>query len=471
MIPISDIELIEKYLEGSLQGEELSLFNQRLDSEPELAEHLEDYKLAIEGVKAYQQGIMKRQLRKIHHEIFMPPVTRFLSTWYGLSSSVLILAGLVFGIFAIKSYVVKNPNQNVLHENIKEFGEIDLNGGHSPYLNNSALTDENNELMTDPEISEKKSNSIVQSYSNKETEGLAETYSDQNSFNTETFFNPIKEKKFSASSLRSGEIPVIKFGASNKIGCVPLQVSFFDSSIVTDGHIDSFRWDFGDGGSSSIKNPVHLYNTNGVFSVSLKVWSDKGESQNLTKHDFIIANIVPKASFNTKPEYAVINVPSFEFINKTLYETPGTKYKWDFGDNSGISDHKNPVYTYTDTGTFKVTLLATNEYNCSSTFVNSVTIYGEVFVFIPDAFSPDGKGPHENDIFKVSAIGIKKFELYIHNRYGDLIYQSSNFDTHGWDGKGTNGSLQPSGVYICTLRIIGIDDKVYDYTKPINLIR
>ncbi len=76
--------------------------------------------------------------------------------------------------------------------------------------------------------------------------------------------------------------PVAQFSVN--ISC--LTASFTDISIDSDGTIQSWLWDFGDGGSSTLQNPVHSYNGAGNYLVTLTVHDNLGEtdetSQNIT---------------------------------------------------------------------------------------------------------------------------------------------------------------------------------------------
>ena len=61
---------------------------------------------------------------------------------------------------------------------------------------------------------------------------------------------------------------IADFSASPTIGDAPLTVSFTDLSL---GNIDSWFWSFGDGSSSTVRNPVHIYLQPGVYTVSLQI--------------------------------------------------------------------------------------------------------------------------------------------------------------------------------------------------------
>ncbi|MGE3174807.1 MAG: PKD domain-containing protein [Planctomycetota bacterium] len=67
--------------------------------------------------------------------------------------------------------------------------------------------------------------------------------------------------------------PAAAFTASRTSGPAPLPVAFQSQAT---GAIGSFRWDFGDGGSSSAGNPAHVYVQDGVYTVSLTVTGPGG---------------------------------------------------------------------------------------------------------------------------------------------------------------------------------------------------
>ncbi|HEX73065.1 MAG TPA: PKD domain-containing protein, partial [Candidatus Hydrogenedentes bacterium] len=78
--------------------------------------------------------------------------------------------------------------------------------------------------------------------------------------------------------------PTAAFSADQTSGTVPFTVSFTDQSTPGSFPITSWQWDFGDGGGSAEPDPVHVYETDGVYSVSLTV-SGPGGSHTLVKHN------------------------------------------------------------------------------------------------------------------------------------------------------------------------------------------
>jgi PKD repeat protein len=74
------------------------------------------------------------------------------------------------------------------------------------------------------------------------------------------------------------------FAGNPTTGQAPLMVDFSDFSI---GDIDTWEWDFGDGGSASVQNPSHEYTSTGSFTVSLTISGPAGSSTE-TKADYIL---------------------------------------------------------------------------------------------------------------------------------------------------------------------------------------
>ena len=81
----------------------------------------------------------------------------------------------------------------------------------------------------------------------------------------------------------------VDFTAVPQVGDAPLQVLFTDTSNVNP---TAWQWDFGDGGTSTLQNPTHLYKCPGTYDVSLTIAHESGPDD-LTKNDFIIVMIPP----------------------------------------------------------------------------------------------------------------------------------------------------------------------------------
>lgn len=151
--------------------------------------------------------------------------------------------------------------------------------------------------------------------------------------------------------------PVGMFTATPRKGSAPLNVSFIDQSKGTQPL--NFKWNFGDGAPLSfLQNPVHSYQTPGLYNVTMQV-SGPGGSDIIYQNEFIevISSADPVASFIPIPRSgkAPLNV---SFIDQSSGVLP-LDYFWDFGD--GMSSHeKGPVHEYTTAGSWPISLTITD---------------------------------------------------------------------------------------------------------------
>ncbi|MDQ1252310.1 MAG: hypothetical protein QG646_1431, partial [Euryarchaeota archaeon] len=145
------------------------------------------------------------------------------------------------------------------------------------------------------------------------------------------------------------------FSASPTSGNTPLKVVFTDKST---GSPTSWKWSFGDGTSSTEKNPVHIYSKAGKYTVSLTVKNAKGSST-VTKSGYINAVTIlkaPVAAFSAFPTSG--NAPLKVVFNDWSRGSP-TSWNWNFGDGTS-STEKSPVHTYSKAGKYTVSLTVKN---------------------------------------------------------------------------------------------------------------
>ncbi len=81
--------------------------------------------------------------------------------------------------------------------------------------------------------------------------------------------------------------PLASFSTDTTEGLVPLTVQFTDNSLPRAGQITEWFWDFGDGITSTIQNPSHLYSSFGVYSVSLTIINSLGFSDSVVSENCI----------------------------------------------------------------------------------------------------------------------------------------------------------------------------------------
>ncbi len=80
--------------------------------------------------------------------------------------------------------------------------------------------------------------------------------------------------------------PDASFTASPQLVYLPDDKVYF---INRSTDAETFEWQFGDGGTSTEKNPSYLYTNEGVYTVTLQVWSEHGCAADTTREDYIEA--------------------------------------------------------------------------------------------------------------------------------------------------------------------------------------
>ncbi|MFA6362496.1 PKD domain-containing protein [Methanoregula sp.] len=160
-------------------------------------------------------------------------------------------------------------------------------------------------------------------------------------------------------------IPRADFIADKTRGSAPMAVMFTDksSNVPT-----SWKWDFGDGATSTDKNPSHTYTTLGSYSVTLTASNVNGQDST-TKANYIVTTLAPVAAFSADRRMG--NAPFLVQFTDQSTNSP-TSWKWNFGDGSSSSD-QNPRHIYQFEGSYNVSLTATNQYGSDTSFKAGTT--------------------------------------------------------------------------------------------------
>ncbi len=143
-------------------------------------------------------------------------------------------------------------------------------------------------------------------------------------------------------------------------------IQFIDTST---GSPTSWSWSFGDGYTSSAKNPSHTYGAAGTYTVRLTATNQYGSNTSSRSLTVAASGSKPTASFTWSPSSPKPD-QSVQFTD-TSTGSP-TSWSWSFGDGY-TSSTRNPSHTYGAAGTYTVRLTATNQYG-SSTSSRSLTV-------------------------------------------------------------------------------------------------
>ena len=234
-------------------------------------------------------------------------------------------------------------------------------------------------------------------------------------------------------NLAVDSISAISIAASDSAICRGQAISFTGiySALGNTGVI----WTFGDSSEAVVnENPVtHSFAGTGPTSVTVEALYRACPDTSATLSIYVI----PYPSINLGPDTSICPGSSMIILTDPHYpESSGASWLWNTGQTSASIEVVQP-------GVYYATVSVGG---CPAT--DSVVVLNDCYLDIPNAFSPNGDGV--NDYFfprQLLSKSVTDFHMSIFNRWGELIFETSNLDGIGWDGK-FNGVMQPEGVFI-----------------------
>jgi len=219
-----------------------------------------------------------------------------------------------------------------------------------------------------------------------------------------------------------------------------------------------YRWSNGENTRSIIVTPTSTT----VYTVTV---SDECQTYFVSVRAKVIVE-VPVADFK------VVNYPLTQGLPVVFHNTStpnSVAFDWDFGDslNPVNSTVKNPVHTYEEPGGYVIRLIVTSDLGCTDTVYKSIEVMPEFYVYVPNAFTPNGD--RHNQDFKASTVNIVEFKIRLYNRWGEMIFESDNTD-FSWDGT-YKGMMVPDDVYVWVIdytSVTGYQDRL---TGHVTVIR
>lgn len=161
---------------------------------------------------------------------------------------------------------------------------------------------------------------------------------------------------------------VLSFFSADTV-CVGLSTQFTNQSVAFGDVIQSYKWLFGDGETSTLENPTHLYNTAGEKNVTLITFSATA-SDTLTKP--ILVKAKPLVDFSATvacqgKETTLDNLSSYN-------ELTITSWSWDYGDGKGSTAEEPGTHGYLTAGDYQMKLTAIADNQCSSFITRTVSV-------------------------------------------------------------------------------------------------
>ncbi len=262
-------------------------------------------------------------------------------------------------------------------------------------------------------------------------------------------------------------------------GCEPFTIHFENT---TDGG-DYYRWEFGDGDTSTAVSPTHTYAT-GQYGLKFYATSAAGCQDSLIYEQLITVYSSPISRFSWEPVNPTVMHPEVTFHNMTIPQSDENEYYWEiqYDRDNPISYHTlrdvNPSFEwYTDgediSGTYIARLIAKTEnygpsgkvIECRDTTENTILLVND-FLQFPNVITANGDGINDRFEIKnlITGLGYPSNSLAVYDRWGKRVYYKENISkeedfwdpaadnvpagTYFWrfNGKGYLGDVQRNGV-------------------------
>jgi gliding motility-associated-like protein len=249
------------------------------------------------------------------------------------------------------------------------------------------------------------------------------------------------------------------FTYSKFYGCTEDTVQF---SHPGGNGINSWHWFLDDNKTSMLQNPQVFYTLFNNKQVRLAV----SNGVCVDTSDVVVAldNFI-KADFTVHED----NCPN-EPVQFTSTSIGNIKqHSWQFGDG-GTATSESPTYTYPppfQLRNYSVIYTVRDSIGCEHSVSKKVLIYPSCYLAVPSAFTPNNDGKNDT-FFPANAIKAENLKFMIYNRWGNLVFSSSNWK-QGWDGT-FKGSPLATGVYVWMLSYTERDSKLSRQQKGTVLL-
>ncbi|NLX72156.1 MAG: PKD domain-containing protein [Bacteroidales bacterium] len=265
-------------------------------------------------------------------------------------------------------------------------------------------------------------------------------------------------------------VPDAGFIVDVEEGCYPLRVQFTNYSVGG----SQYLWRFGDGSTSADRNPVHVFERPGTFTVQLVSPGPDGQDGLYEKEIRVFDH--PVADFAVNPTVVYIPGEKARFYDLS---TNAVSWWWDFGDGM-LSEERNPSYEYREEGVYDVALTVGNVEGCLDTLIveQAITAEPQGFVVFPNAFRPRPGGASASGVdpsaeyvvvFKPAFSDVDEFTLEIFNRWGQRIFKTNDINA-GWDGM-YEGQMAPQAVYVYLATGKYVNGREFRKTGSVLLVR
>ncbi len=260
-------------------------------------------------------------------------------------------------------------------------------------------------------------------------------------------------------------VPDTLWGFDSLSGCG--EIEYRNNNLLELGFSDAYLldWDFMHGSPSKNASVSHLFDQPGEFEVNLFIESPLG-CQYMQKMAYI--RVYENQSYHivgSKPKIMVGDPEASFWPDLSDYE----QVQWTL-DGVYQTDRDTFNYIFNHPGQYILEMEVWNG-TCTYQVSSEINVYPEDLIFLPNVFTPNSDGVNDYYMGEGLQEFIQSYEMTIWDRWGQLLFFTSDPNT-GWNGKvNQNGQTAAQGVYICQLVIKDIFDKTHIYHQTVTLVR
>ncbi len=265
--------------------------------------------------------------------------------------------------------------------------------------------------------------------------------------------------------------PVASFTTSDSTGCSPVTANFINTSTIEnnpENYTLSYQWYLENGIDDSNENVTSVFTNEShtdseFYGASFVVTSNYGCKDSVYNPAGITVNPIPVADFSFAPEETNVYNTLIDFTDLSII---AANWSWNLGDGT-LDNVQNPTHRYADSGNYMVDLSIENEYGCTDSISKLLRIDPVFEVFIPNSITPNSDGL--NDVFMVEGYGINEQDLFIFDKWGQLMYEGHSVGD-SWDGF-VQDEQNKTSVYIYVVKIVDLFDEVHNYKGSVTVVR
>ena len=150
------------------------------------------------------------------------------------------------------------------------------------------------------------------------------------------------------------------------VGCESLEITFTNVS----NFANQYKWNFGDGNTSTDELPSHIFQNAGIYPLQLIAINTNGCPNDTLAFD-VQVNPKPKSSFTINTD-VICGLPD-SLMTTFTGSSDALDFDWNFGDGT-FSDETNPNHEYIVEGDFNVSLIVANIHGCLDTATQLVSV-------------------------------------------------------------------------------------------------